>query len=502
METKLRELKTRLAEVNDLGSVISLLDWDQATNMPPGGAPARARQEGYLARLRQEKLTDPAIGRLLEELRPYEESLPYGSDEAGLIRITRRDYERAVKVPADFMEKLYSHFAKTFQAWTKARPANDFAAVQPYLEKTLELSRKYADFFHGYEHIADPLIDLADPGMTAATVSALFSELRKQLVPLADSITSQPVLDDACLYQVYPDAQQSAFINQIIRCLGFDFERGRIDRSHHPFMIKFSLGDIRITTRVREDFLGEALFSTIHESGHAMYEQGIRLDFEATPLAQGTSAGIHESQSRLWENMVGRSRPFWEYFYPQLQKVFPGQLGSTSLETFYAAINKVERSLIRTDADEVTYDLHVMLRFDLELALLEGTLAIQDLPEAWNARFQSDLGLVPPDHRYGVLQDMHWFSGPIGGAFQGYSLGNILGAQIFSAAVRANPGIPAEIESGDFGTLRGWLAENIYQHGRKYTAPELIERITGKPVSIKPYIRYLREKFGGLYTLS
>jgi carboxypeptidase Taq len=250
---------------------------------------------------------------------------------------------------------------------------------------------------------------------------------------------------------------------------------------------------------VKEDDLGDALFSTMHEAGHALYEQGIHPDYEGTPLARGTSAGVHESQSRLWENLVGRSRGFWQCFYPQLQAVFPDQLGSVPLETFYRAINKVERSLIRTDADEVTYNLHVMIRFDLELALLEGSLAVRDLPEAWRERYRADLGIVPPDDRDGVLQDVHWYHGSIGGGFQGYTLGNILSAQFFDSAVRAHPEIPTQIAQGEFVTLHTWLKENLYQHGRKYTAPEIIERATGEPLTITPYIRYLKTKYGELY---
>ena len=315
------------------------------------------------------------------------------------------------------------------------------------------------------------------------------------------AITEQAPADDACLRQVFPEAKQWDFGLDIARRFGYDFERGRQDKAPHPFTINFSIGDVRITTRVQEDFLGDALFSTLHEAGHAMYEQGIRTEFEGTPLAGGTSAGVHESQSRLWENLVGRSRPFWRAFYPKLQETFPGQLGSVPLEIFYQAINKVERSLIRTDADEVTYNLHVMLRFDFELALLEGELAVKDLPEAWRERFKADLGIVPPDDRDGVMQDVHWYDGAIGGAFQGYTLGNILSAQFYAAALQAHPEIPAEMEQGEFGTLHAWLVEQVYQHGSKFTANELVQRVTGGPMRIEPYVGYLRGKYGELYDL-
>ena len=501
METKLKELKSRLVEINDLESAVGLLHWDQNTYMPPGGAPARARQIATLERLAHEKFTDASLGKLLDHLRPYEESLSHDSDEASLIRVTRREYERAVKVPPSFVARLSEHTSTTFQVWTEARPANDFARVQPYLEKTLDLSRQYADFFPGYEHVVDPLIDRSDYGMKVSTVRPLFAELRRQLVPIVRAITAQSPADDACLHQTFPEAQQWEFGLEVIKCFGYDFERGRQDKSPHPFTTGFSIGDVRITTRVNENDLSEALCGTMHESGHAMYEQGVRTDFEGTPLAGGTSSGVHESQSRLWENLVGRSRSFWHFFYPRLQAVLPDQLGDVPLETFYRAINKVERSLIRTGADEVTYNLHILLRFDFELALLEGNLAVRDLPEAWRERFKADLGLVPPDDRDGVLQDIHWYGGVIGGAFQGYTLGNVLSAQFFETALQAHPEITSEIEAGEFGTLHGWLKENIYQHGSKYTPSELIERVTGGPLNIEPYIRYLRDKYGELYEL-
>ncbi len=438
---------------------------------------------------------------MLTELRSHGGTLPADSDDAALIRVARRDYDRAVKVPPAFVAKFSAHQSATYEAWVKARPANDFAAVRPYLEKTLEYSRELANYFPGYDHIADPLIDFADFGMKAATIRALFADLRKELVPLVQAIAAQPLTDDACLRQNFPEAQQLAFGSAVVKQLGYDFQRGRQDKTHHPFCTTFSLGDVRITTRVKENNLGDALFSTIHEAGHAMYEQGIRRELEGTPLARGTSMGIHESQSRLWENLVGRSRSFWQYFYPKLRVAFPAQFDSVPLDVFYRAINKVERSLIRTDADEVTYNLHVMIRFDFELQLLAGKLAVRDLPEAWRERYKTDLGIAPPDDRDGVLQDVHWFGGQIGGSFQGYTLGNILSAQFFDAALRANPQIPDQIAKGEFAPLHAWLQENIYQHGAKFTANELVKRATGQALTIEPYIRYLRTKYGELYKL-
>jgi carboxypeptidase Taq len=345
------------------------------------------------------------------------------------------------------------------------------------------------------------LIDFSDQGMKAQSIRVLFSNLREELVPLVKAVSANAPTDDNCLRQHYPEKPQLDFGRSVIKDYGYDFNRGRQDKTHHPFMTKFSLGDVRITTRTNENNLNEAIFSTLHEAGHALYEQGINIAYEGSPLANGTSSGIHESQSRLWENQVGRSRPFWQRYYPQLQAVFPNQLQNVSLETFYRAINKVQNSLIRTEADELTYNLHVMIRFDLELALLEGSLEVKDLPQVWHERYQSDLGIRAPSDKDGVLQDVHWFGGFVGGAFQGYTLGNIMSALFFEKALQAHPTIPEEIAAGNFATLHNWLRENIYQYGRKFTADELIQRVTGNPLTIAPYLRYLNLKFGDLYDL-
>lgn len=501
MEQQLAELRRRLLEIDDLRNAAALLAWDQSTYMPPGGAAARGRQLATLSRLAHERATAPELGALLDQLGRLEAQRPADDDDAGLIRVTRREYERATRVPPAFMAEIQQHMANSFAVWSQARPENDFPAVVPMLERTLELSRQYAEYFPGYDHIADPLIDSSDFGMSAEKVRNVFAELRDELAPLAQAITACETADDSCLRQHFPEHEQQAFGERMIRCYGYDFARGRQDKTAHPFMTKFSLGDVRITTRFRPDNLGDGLFSTLHECGHALYEQGIDPHFEGTPLATGTSAGVHESQSRLWENLVGRSRACWTHWYPRLQAGFPEQLGTVDLETFYRAINKVERSLIRTDADEVTYNLHVMIRFDLELNLLEGTLAIRDLPEAWRERYRSDLGIVPEDDRDGVMQDVHWYAGPIGGAFQGYTLGNIMSAQFYDRALADKPQIEREIAAGEYRTLHTWLSENIYRHGSKYTAGELLERVTGGPLRIEPYMAYLRNKYKELYQL-
>ena len=501
MQEKLQQLKKQLIEVEDIGNINNLLEWDLSTYMPPGGSDARSRQMGMLAQMQQEMLTDDSIGKLLDELRPFEESLPFEDDDASLIRVARRSYEKAVKVPPSLVAEITANASAGYGAWTTARPANDYAAVLPYLEKTLDLSRALAECFD-YDHIADPLISNADEGMTAKSVRRIFADLRAALVPMVEQISTQDEVDNSVLHKTYPEALQRTFGEKIIRNYGYDFERGRQDLTHHPFMTKFGLGDVRITTRFDDNDFGDGLFSTLHESGHAMYEQGIAMRFDGLPIANGTSAGVHESQSRLWENQVGRSRAFWEHYYPLAQQTFPEQLSGVSLDTFYRSINKVARSLIRVDADELTYNLHVMIRFELELQLLEGSLALKDLPEAWHAAYESDLGLRAPNDSDGVLQDVHWYAGLIGGSFQGYTLGNVMSASFYDKALAAHPEISAQVASGEFATLHNWLRENIYQHGAKFTAPELIDRVLGGPLTIDPYVNYLHQKFGDLYMLT
>lgn len=495
------QLRRRLREISHLESAASLMHWDQTTYMPVAGAGERGEQIATLQRLAHERLIDPDLGELLQALEPHESTLDADSNEARLIAVARRDHQRARRVPAELTAEMHRHFAATYDAWTRARPANEFATMRPHLERTVELSRQYADLFE-HEHVADPLIEESDPGMSAETVRSVFADLRRELVPLVREIAARPQVDDACVRGHFDRDKQLAFGAEVIRKLGFDFDRGRQDLTHHPFMTRFSLGDIRITTRVREDYLLDALFSTIHEAGHALYELGIDRELEGTPLASGTSSGVHESQSRLWENIVGRGLAFWRCNFDALVATFPQELGGVRLEQFHRAVNKVEPSLIRTDADEVTYNLHVMLRFDLELALLEGDLAVADLPAAWNERMQTDFGMTPDADGSGVLQDVHWYAGFVGGAFQGYTLGNLMSAQFYDAALAAHPDIPMRIEAGDFAPLHDWLRDNIYQHGRKFTASELLERTTGGGLSVTPFMNYLRGRFGSIYGLT
>ncbi len=495
----LAQLKDLLLEAADIGAAASVLRWDQSTYMPSGGAAARGRQLSRLSEIAHRKRTDPAIGKLLDRLTPYAGSCDPESDDARLLAVTRRDFERAVRVPADYVSRKSRAASASYAAWVGARPASDFAAMQDHLERALDLSREFSSFFPGHAHVMDPLIG-PDEGVTTRETKALFSTLRSALVPMVREITAQASTSDACLRTHFPAAQQLKFSAAVAHDMGYDDTRGRLDLTAHPFMIRFAADDVRITTRVREDDLSDCLFSVWHEAGHAFYELGISKDLNP-PLTGGTSPGVHESQSRLWENLVGRSLGFWRHYYPALQREFPAQLRDVSLDTFYRAINKVSRSLIRTDADEVTYNLHVMIRFDLECDLLEGRLAVKDLPQAWNARYASDLGVSAPDHSDGVLQDVHWYSGSIGGGFQGYTIGNVLSAQFFDAALKAHPQIPADIDSGSFDTLHTWLKQNVYRHGRKFGVHDLVQRATGEPMRVEPYLAYLDGKYAALYDL-
>lgn len=502
MENKLEELRNRLLEISDLNAAAAVLAWDQRSFMPPGGAGSRARQIAALQRLAHVKFTDPAVGKLLDDLRSYEEGLPYDSDKASLIRVTRRDYERATRIPPAFKEEYDNNAAMTYQVWTKARANDDFAAVKPYLERTLALSRRYSAFFPEAEHAIDPLVAMSDEGITGSFLSRLFGDLRDNLVPLVEAISQQQAPDDSFLHQYFPQDQQLAFGLEVVERFGYDLTRGRQDLSDHPITTSFSFDDVRITTRVNEYDPTGALFGSMHESGHGIYTQNIRKELEGTPIGRGATSGVHESQSRLWENLVGRSQSFWQFFYPRLQMVFSDQLKSVPLSAFYPAVNKVERGLYRVGADEVTYSLHCAMRFQLEMDLLEGRVAVADLPGVWGERFLAYFGIAPSNDREGVLQEMNWYCGRIGGLYQHFTLGNIMSALWFDAATKAHPGIPEEMAHGNFATLRQWLTENIYTHGRKFTIPELVDRVVGEPLSTEPYIRYLKQKYGELYGLS
>jgi carboxypeptidase Taq len=488
MPTPFAELNERLSEILNLQSAASVLGWDQATYIPAKGGVGRGRAAAALSGVIHARATHERIGELLEDVEPEDEI------QLAVLRTAKKRYERAVRLPADYSSRLAGHRAAAYQAWTQARPANDFGLVRSVLEKTLDLSREYASYFPECEHPADAFIDGPDPGMTTASIRAVFCELRKELVPHVDAFCELQNRDDSVLHQPYDREAQLAFSRRVAGEIGYDFERGRLDLTAHPFMIRFGLDDVRITTRVDDDFFGDCLYSTIHEVGHALYEQGLARELDGTILQGGVSMAVHESQSRLWENMVGRSREFWTYWLPQAQTTFP-QLSGLDVEGMYEAVNTARRSQIRTESDELTYNLHIMIRFDLELAMLEGKLAVADLRDAWNARYESDLGLTPDSDANGVLQDVHWFHGAIGGMFQGYTLGNIMAAQFYESALITHPEIPAEIASGQYTALQEFLRREIHQHGKTYLPDALVPQVTGAPLTIAPYMRYLQQKF-------
>ncbi len=501
MSHELQELKTHLAELSDINAIAALLGWDQSSIMPAGAGEGRGRQLAYISRLSHEKFTSPTIGRLLDTLQKQAESWDPDSIDAAIVRVTAKDYAQATRVPTEFVSAFSEHTNQSYMTWAAARPANDFRSVVPVLEKTVEMSRQLSRYHGEGAHIADALIDGSDSGMTVATLRPLFTTLRERLVPLVERIVAQAPIDDSALRGPFPVQAQLDYAAKLAERLGYDMNRGRLDTAPHPFCAPLHHGDVRITTRAREDDLGDSLFSVIHEVGHAMYEQGVAKELEGTPLASGTSSGVHESQSRLWENIVGRSKSFWQHYYPELQATFPAQLGHVSVDTFYRAINKVSRSLIRTDADEVTYNLHVIVRFELELALLEGTIAVKDLAEVWQERYQQALGIAPTNDKDGVLQDIHWYAGAVGGAFQGYTIGNIMSAQIYEAALTHDSSIAPAIARGDYKPLLTWLQTHLYATGRRYDAPTTLKRVTGQELSIEPYFRYLNSKYAELYSL-
>ena len=500
MEKKIAELKKILARVSDLNRASSLLGWDQQTYMPRGGAQARGYQLGTLNSLAHELFTSDQVGELLETLEDYRQELDPDSDDARLLQVTRREYEKKTRVPSDYVEEFTRVTSNAHGAWEEARANDDFPHFQPHLEKIVELRRQYADFFAPYDHVYDPLLDDFEPGMKTESVLEIFSRLRPHQVELIQRINEQDQVDDSFLHQEFDDDKQWDFGEEVITRYGYDWDRGRQDKAAHPFTISFSVGDVRITTRVDSTFLNTALFGTLHEGGHAIYEQGIDPDLERTPLAGGTSLAIHESQSRMYENILGRSYDFWVYFYPRLQEYFPTQLGEVELDTFYRGINKVEPSLIRVEADEATYNLHIMLRMELEIALMEGDLLVADLPAAWNDRMEDYLGIKPANDADGVLQDVHWSSG-VFGYFPTYALGNLVSAQLWQVLQKDIPDLGQQIRSGQFEELLEWLRVKVHKHGSKFKPQELVERITGSRIDPEPYLHYLTEKFEVVYRL-
>jgi carboxypeptidase Taq len=423
-----------------------------------------------------------------------------GSDEAAMIRVVSRDYDKAKRVPPEFVQEQAIVTTKAFEAWMEARQNSDFSIFRPHLEKVVELVHKYISFFPPGDHPYDTLLDDYEPGMKTEEVKAIFDALRPKQVKLIKAIAGKKQVKDDFLFKKYNEKKLIDFGVDVVTRFGYDWSRGRQDKAPHPFETTFSVNDVRITTRYEDDNPLATLFSTMHEAGHAMYEQGSNPAYERTPLAGGTSLAVHESQSRMWENLVGRSLPFWEHFYPALKKTFPSQLDGVSLKTFYKAINKVEPSLIRVNADEATYNLHIMLRLELEIGMVEGTIAVKDLPEIWNAKMKEYLGIVPPNDAKGVLQDIHWSGGSIG-YFSTYALGNLVSAQLWEKIRKDIRDLDDQICKGNFSELLGWLRTNIHRHGHKYDPQVLVEKVTGSKITAEPYVRYLTKKYSEIYGL-
>ena len=490
MNEKLAELELRLGEVSDLRAAAAVLDWDQQVLMPPAGAGVRAQRLATLERVAHERFVDERIGELLDDLSELESALPPESDDASLIRVTRRDWEKARRVPSELAAAITRTASQGMVAWAAAREHDDYASFRPWLDRHLELKHEYIACFEPAADPYDVLLDDFEPGTTTSEVCEVFDRLKTELAPLiaATRGTGGGGIGDG----PFPEEGQRSIGLAVMTAFGFDPESFRLDSTVHPFCSSFATTDIRVTTRYHEGDL-ESLFSCMHEIGHGVYERGVSATLERTPLASGCSAGLHESQSRLWENIVGRSQPFCRWVHPQLVATFPDAFAGITAEHLHRAVNRVVPSFIRVDADEVTYGLHIILRFELERELLAGRLSTADLPEAWNSRVEEYLGLSVPDNRLGVLQDVHWSCGAFG-YFPTYQLGNIMSVQIWEAAQAALPGLDESFERGDFSALGEWLRANLYVLGRKLTPKETLERVAGGPLDPEPYLRYLDAK--------
>lgn len=496
-----KELTERIKEVTIIGSCQSLLGWDERVYIPRNGSAHRANQLSYLAGLAHQKFTDSRIGELLSELEQTDLVKDEYSDEAVNIRELRYDYDKEIKLPQKLVEELTHTTTMSQGAWAKARGENDFAAFLPYLEKVINLCRQKAECF-GYKNEAyDALLNEYEPGSSVEFVSNVFSGFRDELVELVAAIgNSKKEPDMSLIENNYPVELQEVFGRSAAAAIGYDFAGGRLDVTAHPFMTGIGPGDARITTRYNPNHFGQALFGILHEAGHGMYGQGLPDEHYGMPRGEDVSLGIHESQSRMWENQVGRGKSFWKHFFPRAQQMFPEVLGDVKFDDFFFAVNDVRPSLIRVEADEVTYNLHIMLRFEMEHALISDKIQAKDAPEAWNEKFQEYFGLTPPDDADGCMQDVHWSAGYFG-YFPTYTLGNLYSAQFFAKAKEDLPGLEDKFAVGDYGDLKKWLNEKIHTHGRKYRAEKLVEIVTGDKLSHEPLMKYLKNKFGELYEL-
>lgn len=500
MEEKLKELKEIMGTLTDLGHASTLLGWDQEAYMPPGGVESRGRALATLGKMSQEIGTDEKVGKLIEALEPWAEEQDPDSDDARLIVVSRRAYDKAVKVPPEMVAERAMLSAEANAAWREARQKSDYSIFEPFMEKIIDFNQRYADLFKPYDHPYDTLLDNFEPKMKTADVQKIFADIRPQQVELIEAVSNAEQVDDSVLHKHYPEAEQLAMGEEISKAMGYDFSRGRQDKVTHPFASNIGFGDQRITYRVDENFFNTYIFSIMHEAGHALYEQGIPKSLSRTSLYGGTSLAIHESQSRLWENLVGRSLPFWEWYYPKLQERFPEQTEGVSLKNFYKAINKVEPSFIRVEADEATYNLHIMLRLEIEIGLLEGTITVKDLPEVWNDKFEKYLGIRPRNDAEGCLQDVHWSFGYFG-YFSTYALGNLVSSQLWEKINEDITDLDDKTRAGEFSELLTWLNEKVHAHGSKYYPQDLVQRVTGSKINGEPYIKYLNNKFSDIYNL-
>jgi carboxypeptidase Taq len=501
-------LTARLLEIQRINSAAALLSWDQETYMPAGGGEARAEQISTLQGIAHQKLVSPEIERLLttwvdSETGEIRDTPGEAWDEPArsLLREVWRDYSRAKKLPSDFVITLSRECSLAQQVWVEAKENQAFLQFLPNLRTVLSLKREEAEYLGYQDSPYNALLDVYEPGSTIAALRPLFAQIKGRLVPLLKKIQQSAVqIDDGILFHTFDQARQLEFGRMVLIAMGYDFERGRLDLSAHPFTTSFHPTDVRVTTRVHEHDLQSCLFSCIHEGGHGLYDQGLDPRYFGTPLGDSVSLGIHESQSRMWENCVGRSRPFWRFFYPMLQQTFHHQLRALDVEQFYAAINRVKPSLIRVEADELTYNLHIMLRFEIEQDLIEGRTQPEDLPGIWNQKMEEYLGIVPSNDAEGVLQDVHWSFGAFG-YFPTYTLGNLYSVQFYEQAKLEIPLLEDEIAAGQLMVLRRWLGQKIHRWGRMFTPDHLSRRVTGKSLDPEPFLSYVERKYGELYKL-
>ena len=491
MADALTQLKQRLAKVTDIERVGRVLSWDQQTMMPPAGSRHRADHVATLRRIQHELLVDGETGRLLDELQGL--ATDPDSDDGALIRLTRREYEKAVRVPTDLRAEMVRAAIEARPIWVKARSESDFELFRPALERNYELRERYIECFGNVDEPYDILLDDFEPEMTTAEVREIFAELKTELIPLIAELRNDAV-DDSFLRGSFPIDAQERLAKEVVGLFGYRPDTWRLDPTEHPFASGAGVDDIRITTHYDSETM-KSFFSTMHEYGHGLYSQQLPRHLERLPTGGPCSLGIHESQSRLWENLVGRSLPFWQRFYPRLQETYPEQLADVDLERFQAGIHAVKPSLIRIQADEVTYGMHVMLRFELEQDIIEGRVALRDLPQRWNEKMWEYLGVEVPDDGHGVLQDVHWSGGSIG-YFSTYLIGTVASVQIWEAARRDLAELEEQVGSGDFAPLREWLGEHVHALGRKFSPQETLRRATSSSLSAQPYLDYLRKTYG------